>query len=60
MGTVPNSTKQIGKKSAKSAESGNEDLTFSESLFSRINVDARLVKRLVLHGEEVAKIFKGE
>ena len=33
LATTPNSTKQKDQKSAKSAESGDEDLTFSESLF---------------------------
>jgi len=33
LATTPNSSKQKGQKSAKSAESGDEDLTFSESLF---------------------------
>ena len=33
LATTPNSSKQKGPKSAKSAESGDEDLTFSESLF---------------------------
>ena len=33
LATTPNSSKQKGPKSAKSAESGDEDLAFSESLF---------------------------
>ena len=33
LATTPHSSKQKGPKSAKSAESGDEDLTFSESLF---------------------------
>ena len=33
LATTPNSSKQKGPKSAKSSESGDEDLTFSESLF---------------------------
>ena len=33
MATTPNSSKQKGPKLAKSAESGYEDLAFSESLF---------------------------
>ena len=45
--TTPKSSKHTGQKSAKSAQFRDEDLTFSESHFSRVYVEA-MEQRLLL------------